>query len=353
MKRTVHTAKPYDVHVGRGLLANTGELCKTLVRECRVSLLSDESVYALYGETVCRSLRTAGYDVIPFTFPGGESAKSLDELSLILDFLSENAFTRSDLIVALGGGVTGDLSGFAAACYLRGISYVQIPTTLLAAVDASVGGKTAINLKAGKNLAGAFWQPILVLCDCDTFRTLPRNVWMSGIAECVKYGILFDETLFDIFTQSDLEPLITDVVYRCVSLKADIVCGDERDTGQRQLLNLGHTVGHAVEKLSLFSIPHGCAVSIGMCVMAKAAEKMGVCQAGVADAIVAALSRHGLSTESPYSADMLARAAMGDKKRMGQNITLVLPEKIGKCRLHPVDVAELATIFRLGMETTA
>lgn len=350
IKIPVMAQKPYEVCIGRGLLEKAGELLAARAQPRRVALLSDDNVYMLYGKTVRQSLEQAGYDVFPYPFVHGEQAKSVDQLALIWAFLCENQFTRGDLMLALGGGVTGDLTGFAAACYQRGVPYVQMPTTLLAAVDASVGGKTAVNLPAGKNLVGAFWQPEIVLCDCDTFATLSPEDYRSGVAESLKYGVLSDRALFDDIANGDMAERIEDIVARCIAIKAELVMRDERDHGQRQLLNLGHTVAHGVEVLSGFAVPHGHAVAIGMCVIARAAERMRVCTRGVAEEIAGALVKNGLPTASPYPADALANAALGDKKRRGDTITLVLPEEIGKCRLHPADVADLPDIFRMGME---
>lgn len=349
----VKAQKPYQVIIGRRLLNQVGERLRPHAPPCKVALISDDQVYLRYGKTVRQSLSQAGYTVLPYPFSHGEQAKSVERAAAIWAFLSEHTFTRGDLLVALGGGVTGDLTGFAAACYLRGMAYVQIPTTLLAAVDASVGGKTAVNLPAGKNLVGAFWQPDAVLCDCDTFDTLPPEHYKSGIAESLKYGVLCDRALFDTIAYGDMASGIEDVVSRCVAIKAEIVAGDERDVGNRQLLNLGHTPAHGMEALSGYAIPHGHAVAVGMCIMAHAAEKMGVCAQGVADEIAVALAKHGLPTACDYTPDALAAAAMGDKKRVGGRITLVLPEAVGMCRLQSVDVAALADVFRMGMEVSA
>lgn len=346
----VRVEKPYQVMIGHGLLQNAGELLRPYLRPCKVALISDDQVYMLYGKTVREALVKVGFEVLPYPFLHGEQAKSVEQLAAIWAFLSENTFTRGDLLVALGGGVTGDLTGFAAACYLRGMTYVQMPTTLLAAVDASVGGKTAINLPAGKNLVGAFWQPHAVLCDCDTFKTLPPEHYKSGIAESLKHGVLYDRALFETIAYGEIANEIEAIVSRCVAIKADVVAGDERDVGNRQLLNLGHTPAHGIEMLSGYAIAHGHAVAIGMCIMARAAEAMGICAQGASDAIATALARHGLPVACAYSPDALAAAAMGDKKRMGDVITLVLPEEIGRCRLQKIEVSKLCDVFRMGME---
>ena len=251
--------------------------------------------------------------------------------------------------MALGGGVTGDMAGFAASCYLRGVPFVQLPTTFLAAVDSSVGGKTAVDLRAGKNLCGAFHQPSLVLCDTDTLSTLPAEIFADGAAEALKAGLLCDETLFAKMETGKYQAEIAPIIGRCVEIKAQLVEEDERDTGARQLLNLGHTMGHAAEKISNFSLSHGHAVAMGMAAMARAAERLGIC-GPCSDRIAAALMKNGLPAICPYGAEDLVSAALSDKKRSGGKINLVLPKRIGECMLYPVEVTELARIFALGLE---
>ena len=255
-----------------------------------------------------------------------------------------------DCVAALGGGVTGDMAGFAAAVYLRGIRYVQLPTTLLAAVDSSVGGKTAVDLTAGKNLAGAFCQPAAVICDTDCLKTLPPDVFADGAAEAVKTGVLSDEALFALFEDGTLTADPGEVIARCVAYKAGVVERDEKEQGERKLLNLGHTVGHAIEKCSGYVIPHGHAVAAGLAVIARAAEALGWTEESLAARITACLSKNGLPTGTDYSAEALAEAALSDKKRAGGDITLVVPRKIGHCELRKVPVADLLPIIRAGLE---
>ncbi|HPE16874.1 MAG TPA: 3-dehydroquinate synthase, partial [Oscillospiraceae bacterium] len=283
----VKTGHSYDIHVGRGILSDCGALAARVKAPCRVFLLSDETVGSLYAGAVEASFRAAGYDVTGFFFPAGEESKNFSLLGTVLNHMAAAGLTRSDLLVALGGGVPGDLGGFAAAVYQRGIDFIQIPTTLLAAVDASVGGKTAVDLSAGKNLAGAFWQPSLVLCDCAVFGTLPQAVFSDGMAEVIKYGVILDKALFRLLGVRDIRDGIEDVVLRCCALKSAVVEEDERDNGRRQLLNFGHTVGHAIEKASGFRVSHGSAVAIGMVAMSRAAERNGAAEPGVARKIAA------------------------------------------------------------------
>ena len=260
----VKASREYDVLIGAGLLDRCGELIAAVHKPCTAAIITDDTVNALYGERVEASLAAAGYKVVRFVFPHGEENKNLMTFAAAQNFLAENRLSRSDLVVALGGGVVGDLAGFVAATYLRGIRFVQLPTTLLAAVDSSVGGKTAVDLPAGKNLCGCFSQPSLVLCDYETLSTLPEETFAEGCAEVVKYGVLADEGFFSALEEKGVKGEEEAVITRCVSIKRDVVCADEFDNGERQKLNLGHTVGHAIEQNSNFSVSHGAAVAMGM-----------------------------------------------------------------------------------------
>ena len=337
---TVGTGKSYDVLIGRGLLQDTGKFIRTAVNRCTAAVITDDLVDTLYEDCVCDSLKSAGFRVLRYVFPHGEASKSLSTYADILAFLAQNQVTRSDILVALGGGVTGDLTGFCAASYLRGIRFVQIPTTFLAAVDSSVGGKTGVNLEAGKNLVGAFWQPSLVLCDCDTFATLSPEIFADGAAETIKYGVIADRNLFASLQEDGFTSKLTDTVTRCVQIKSQIVSRDEFDTGERQLLNFGHTVGHAIEKQSQFSISHGHAVAIGMMVVSRAAEAQGLC-AGCAAPLEALLKQSGLPTVSPYGLSCLLSGMASDKKRSGNTIQLVVPAELGRCVLRPMPLEQL------------
>ena len=340
----VNTSRAYDVLIGPGLLCRTGELMREVIKPCCAAIVTDSTVNVLYGDIVEKSLCDAGYSALRCVFPAGEQNKHFGTLSDIVEFLAENHLTRTDVIVALGGGVTGDMAGFAAAVYARGIRFVQIPTTLLAAVDSSVGGKTAVDLKAGKNLAGAFHQPSLVITDTDVIRALPQELLSDGAAEMIKHGMLSDPELFRRLCQPDWTEHLDEIIARNVSIKRDVVNADEFETGLRQTLNLGHTFGHAIEKCSDFTISHGQGVAIGMVIAAGAANQPEICRA-----IIAANRSCGLPVQSPYPAKHLAEAALSDKKRKGSSITLVLPEEIGKCRLEKIDVAQLEDAFRRGI----
>lgn len=348
--KTVHidASRSYDVRIGRGLLGDCGRQIAERVRCASAAVVADDTVYALYGERVCASLEAAGVRTVCYVFPHGEKSKNLLEYAKILNFLAENRVTRADALIALGGGVTGDLGGFAAATYLRGVPFVQLPTTLLAAVDSSVGGKTAVDLPAGKNLAGAFYQPELVLCDLDTLDSLPREIFLDGCAEVIKYAVLGSRELFALLADIPSGKGLEEVTARCVEMKRDFVQSDELDRGARQMLNLGHTFGHAVEASSRFTLSHGKSVAIGMAMILRAACSRGLCSAETRDAVIALLQRYGLPTECPYPADMLLGALSADKKIFGTRLNLVVPTDIGACRLLPVGVDELSGWLRDG-----
>lgn len=348
---TVKTSATYEVLIGSGLLQKAGEAVKKVISPCKAAIVTDSTVVHLYEETVRKSLTEAGFSVCTFVFPTGEASKNIHTLSHLLEFLAKEEMTRTDMIVALGGGVTGDLAGFGAAVYLRGISFVQIPTTFLAAIDSSVGGKTAVDLEAGKNLAGAFYQPKLVLCDTDVLQTLPEVVFADGIAEALKYGVLGDAALFEKIAGGDCRQDLEEIIETCVSMKRDVVEEDEFDTGKRQLLNLGHTFGHAIEQKSHFQMTHGHAVAIGMHLIAKAAEAKGIAEKGTAAAIAKALEQNQLPKETEFSPAEVAEGTLRDKKRRGGTISFVFPKKIGACEIVKIPVEEVEALARTAMES--
>lgn len=345
----VYTSPAYEVTIGAGVLKNCGETLQTIISPCRMAVIADSVVAPLYLKTVEESLAAAGFTVCSYVFPAGESRKNLSTLSDILEFLAENHMTRTDCVAALGGGVTGDMAGFAAAVYLRGIRYVQLPTTVLSAVDSSVGGKTAIDLSYGKNLAGAFLQPAAVLCDTDCLGTLPPEVFADGAAEAIKTGVLCDERLFALFENGDLRTVPEEVIARCVAFKAGVVERDEKEQHERKMLNLGHTIGHAIEKCSGYAIPHGHAVAAGLAIMARAAERLGWAEAGLSGRICDCLVKNDLPVTTDYDAESLFAAAGADKKRSGSSITIVVPAAIGHCELKKVPLEELLPIIRAGL----
>jgi 3-dehydroquinate synthase len=344
---TVAASKTYDVCIGEGLLADAGERVRAACGGGIAALVTDDAVDALYGDTAEQSLKSAGYATVKFVFRNGERSKSVETYSSLLNALTEAQLTRSDAVVALGGGVCGDMAGFAAATYLRGCKFAQIPTTLLAMVDSSVGGKTAVNLPSGKNQAGAFYQPDIVLADTETLRSLPQQGWDDGYAEMIKHGVIACAELFEML-KSPPQPRIEDIIARNVIIKRNIVQQDERDTGVRQLLNFGHTIAHGIEKHSGYSVSHGRAVAVGMALASRGAWRMGFCGEVCHSEIVEMLERFGLPVRTDIPTEKLIEAAFSDKKRDGRRITEVLPERTGKCVLHSFSFEELEKFIRLG-----
>ena len=327
----------YVVSIGAGVRKQLPEVVAGLSPH-RVAIVADQALAKTHLPVVASLLSGEAHTV---TFPGGEEHKTLDSVARLLEFLAERNFTRSDLVVALGGGITGDVAGFAAATYLRGIRVVQMPTTFLSAIDSSVGGKTGVNLPQGKNLCGAFWQPSAVLCDTDFLQTLPRRILLDGVAEAVKCGMIRDMALFELLEKPGaLENSLEEVIARCVALKADVVAGDEFDRGDRALLNFGHTIGHAVEKCTDFAIPHGQAVAIGMARMTRIAEARGWCEPGCAERLFAVLQHYELPTDIPCDWQALLAAMAHDKKCSGDTLTIVTPERIGCCVRRTIAFSE-------------
>lgn len=333
-------SRSYSILIGPGLLVRLGAECHKLKLGRRCAVISDVNVAPRFARKAMASLKAAGFDPVLITVPSGETAKSLKTVQTCYDQLATHRLERKSFIVALGGGVVGDLAGFVAATYLRGVPFVQVPTTLLAQVDSSVGGKVGVNLKAGKNLVGAFYQPKLVLCDLDTLRTLPKREFRAGLAEVIKYGIIYDEALFERL-ENHLGKLVKldakllgEVIARCCEIKAEVVGQDETEIGLRAILNFGHTIGHAIENSAGYGkYLHGEAISVGQVAAAwLSCEITGFC-AGCAERIVDLFRRAGLPTEIRLNAVQRAKllAAMKlDKKVSGGEIKFVLAEEIGK-----------------------
>ena len=340
---TVNASKTYDIKIGSGLLSSIGEEAKKLGKVQKVCIISESNVYKLYGEAVRSALEQAGFSVYSFVFPAGEEQKNAATYLEALNCLAENKLTRTDLVVALGGGVVGDLAGFTAATFLRGIRFIQVPTTLLAAVDSSVGGKTAIDLPAGKNLAGVFCQPSLVLCDTNVLASLPEEIFLDGCAEVIKYGILYDQDLFSKLEDSGPAFDREAVIARCVELKRDVVVEDEFDTGARMKLNLGHTIGHGVEARSNFALSHGKSVSIGMAIVSRAASCVD------ADRILRILEKFKLPTTTNFPVEDIYAYSLSDKKRTGGTVNLIIPKAIGDCRIVPTPVENLRSFIMAGL----
>ncbi len=349
---TVHVpvSAPYDVQIGTGILPGLGKQIRALCPGAeRYILVTDDMVGPLWAGTALYSLRTAGLTGRPFTLPHGEISKTSRNLVALLNYTASHRMSRSDILLALGGGVVGDLAGLAAATYMRGVSYIQIPTTLLAAVDSSVGGKTAVDLPAGKNMMGAFWQPRHVLCDTATLSTLPEDVFTSGCAEIIKTAVLFDEDLFSLLDRDGKAFDREAVIARCVAWKRDVVVEDERDTGRRALLNLGHTLGHAAEAYSGFALSHGQAVAIGMATVCRAAARAGLCAEQVPEQVEALLEKFGLPTHTDAPFDALMERMLSDKKRSGGTIRIIVPQRIGQCAIRSMTTEEAAAFMKAGL----
>ena len=345
----VDAAVRYNIVIDKGILPKSGNMIKEVTSAERVAVITDDTVDKLYSDVVMKSLSDAGFETFKFVFPHGEKSKNISTFSSILEFLAESGLTRTDALVALGGGVVGDVAGFAAASYLRGIDFIQIPTTLLACVDSSVGGKTAIDLKAGKNLAGAFYQPKLVIADFETLSTLTDGIFADGMAEVIKYGVVFDKAFFEFLRDTEAKDNLQYVITRCVELKRDIVNADEKEKGVRALLNFGHTVGHAIEKCSGYKIPHGSAVAVGMVIISRAAYKCSFCDENYTDIIASLNKKYSLPVSTDFSASELSSAAMADKKRAGDKIKLIIPEALGNCVIKSVPTSELEKIIGEGL----
>ena len=346
----VDTASPYCVHIGPDVLGSCASLVKRQTE--RAVLVTDRTVGPLYAGRVLDALAPLCRQTpLVFTLPASEEAKSGTWYLSLLSFLAEHRISRSDRLCALGGGVVSDLCGFAAATYLRGIRFVTLPTTLLSDVDASVGGKTAINLPEGKNLAGAFCQPEAVLIDTRFLSTLPDEIYRDGCAEVLKYGLLEGGELLTRLESAPLpdhredQNLQSDIITECVRIKARIVSRDEHDTGERALLNLGHTLGHGVEQVSGFTIPHGRAVAIGMAAATRAAAHLGLCDPALVGRVERLLTAYRLPVRSPYPASDLLDAMYRDKKVSGDRITLILPKAPGNCIRQSFPVEQLAEVF--------
>ncbi len=333
-------SRSYQIKIGSGLLASLGAECRRLELGRRCALVSDRNVAPLYSKTAQSALAKAGFEALPITVPAGETAKSLKTVQACYDQLAAHRLERKSFIVALGGGVVGDLAGFLAATYLRGIPFVQVPTTLLAQVDSSVGGKVGVNLKAGKNLVGAFYQPRLVLCDLDTFKTLPDREYRSGLAEVIKYGIIYDAALFRRL-ERQLPGLlkretnaVAAVVARCCAIKAEVVGQDETEGGLRAILNFGHTIGHGLEAISHYGkYLHGEAISIGQVAAAKLSSQVMGLPVSEVERVRDLLARAGLPTRVSLRAkerEQLLNAMKLDKKVSGGEVKFVLARRIGR-----------------------
>lgn len=346
-KVSVKASTSYEILIDKGILDSTGEFIRSIKTSGKAAVITDDNVDGYYGERVMNSLDKAGFSPKKYVFPHGEASKNHTTLLGIYDFLAENGYTRSDFIVALGGGVVGDTAGYAAATYMRGIDFVQIPTTVVSQADSSIGGKTAVDIKGGKNLVGAFHQPRLVICDTDTLNTLTPEFFSDGMAEVVKHGMIKSAELFEILSTKDIKANIVDIMKQNVSIKGQVVENDEREKGERMLLNFGHTLGHALEKYYDFTgLTHGCAVAIGMSTFTHIAERRGMCKAGVSDKLDALLQKCGLPITDNAPMDELFKISLGDKKHLASGMNIVICSDIGKSKVVRMSVDEYAEFLR-------
>ena len=334
LKFCVNTGNPYQILVQKGIFEHCGEIISKFFDSRNTVIVTDDTVYKIYGKKLKNNLLKKGFKVQFFVLKEGEQSKNLNNLSLLYDFLSESEITRDDFIIALGGGVVGDLAGFAAASFLRGISFIQIPTTLVAQIDSSIGGKTAVNIRSGKNLVGAFHQPSLVICDPDLLNTLSPRIFCDGMGEVIKYAVAFSKPLFVKLSQNNIYDILEEVVVDCIICKKNIVENDEHDLSNRMKLNFGHTVGHAIEKYSNYTkITHGQAVSIGMVYIMRQGEKLGITKKNETEKLKNILKNFKLPISTQISWEDIFVISLNDKKRRGDNITIVTVSEIGKSDL--------------------
>ncbi len=347
----VNTGRPYEILLGRNLLKDAGKLVREVHKKGEKALIiTDSNVGPIYAQTVSKSLKAAGYSVVNiFTFPAGEKNKRLETVSNIYTTLAYKKFDRSDIIIALGGGVTGDMAGFAAATWMRGIPFVQIPTSLLALVDSSIGGKTGVDIKDGKNLVGAFWQPLRVIADIDTLSTLPKYYFTDGMGEVIKSACIADDELFSLLENSkEFTPeTLTEVVRRCMLVKSGIVENDEHESGERKLLNFGHTLAHALEKhLNYEGISHGCAVAVGMLAITAASERKGLTVSGTTSRLSSLLEKFGLPTKNEIPFSSYLENVKLDKKCESNEVDLVLIDRIGSAFCHRINTDTLGEFLK-------
>ncbi|MDE6723369.1 MAG: 3-dehydroquinate synthase [Eubacterium sp.] len=345
-KLTVNVGKTYEILIEKGIMQACGSYIRKVSNAKKVCVITDSNVAPLYLDRVVTSLEKEGYEVCSFTFKAGESSKTTATIVEMVEYLAEKGLTRKDLVVALGGGVCGDMAGFASAVYLRGIDFVQIPTTLLSQVDSSVGGKTGVDLPQGKNLCGAFHQPILVLMDPLALNTLSDHFFSDGMGEVIKAGCIKSAQLFEKLENIDVKENIEDIIFDCVDIKRGVVERDEKEQGERALLNFGHTVGHGIEKLYNFSgISHGEAVGIGMLMISEIGERAGLTEKGTAKRIKAVLEKYNMKTSDAHSVQDIIEAMQHDKKKTANGINFVMLKEIGDSFIYPVETKNINGLF--------
>lgn len=345
-KLTVNVNDKYDILIEKGLLSQAGALIKNVLKAKKIVLISDTNVYPIYGDSIKSSLENHGFEVFTHIFKAGEASKNTASVIEMVEFMAEKGLTRDDGVVALGGGVCGDMAGFAAAIYLRGIQFVQIPTSLLSQVDSSVGGKTAVDLPQGKNLCGAFHQPSLVIIDPIVLDTLTEHYFADGMGEVIKAGCIKSEKLFERLENENPKDFIEDMIYECLDIKRQVVENDEKEHGERALLNFGHTCGHSIEKLWNFeTVSHGEAVGIGMVMITQVTEKLGITQNGTSDRIVKVLEKNNMKICDTHTVSEIVTAMSADKKRTASGIKFAVLKNIGESFIYPVKNEDIPKIF--------
>ena len=342
----VNTSRKYNVQLGQGLISILPQLVEPFCTGRKIGIITDDTVDALYANNVVEALTVCNYSVYKYVIPHGEESKNVSTLSGILEYFASFHFTRKDIFISIGGGVVGDITGLAAALYMRGIQFIQVPTTLLSMVDASVGGKTAVDLQAGKNLIGAFWQPSMVIADTQIITNLPEDIFAEGMAEVIKSDLIADAGIVKMIQQGTVKEHIDQMVASCIKMKRDVVEQDEYETkGLRKVLNMGHTVAHAIEKLSNFTVSHGIAVATGLVWEAKIACYLRLCKETFVSEIKEAVDAYQLYYEVPFTVDAMVEAMKSDKKNEDRRIDFVFPITYGKWEERKLETNELKEII--------
>ena len=351
------TTDLYQIYVGHNLLKQAGKLIRSSTSGSKILIVTHPNLQNLYGAELLGSLETAGYSVTTALIPSGEHSKSFDSYQKLIDTLAKNRFTREDIVVAFGGGVISDLAGFVAATYMRGCALIHIPTSLLAMIDSSIGGKTAIDLPFGKNLVGAFYNPKAVIVDLELLNSIPAPLLQDSCGELSKYSVLSGSNLFNKIILARNPMQVIDASYRqeliqaCVEIKKSIVEVDFKEAGSRKLLNLGHTLGHAIETLSNFELGHGSCVAVGTNMMAKACSKLGLCSCKDAEKIAQLTQSYNLPTSTSFTVEELYSTALHDKKSHTDSIDVTLIYGIGDVRIERKSFAELKQLIALAKES--
>jgi 3-dehydroquinate synthase len=342
----------YNIYIEKGILKNIGQLVRKIYNNRKILIITDSNVNSLYGVQIRASLAAVGFDASMVVLEPGENSKSFNVLLDVYNEMICSEISRSSLIIGLGGGVVGDLSGFAASTFLRGVPFIQIPTTLLAQVDSSIGGKVAVNLPSGKNLVGSFYHPVAVYIDPEVLGTLDKRFFSDGMAEVIKYGAIKNPKLFNQLSAGREYVLenIEDIIYNCCSIKKEVVERDERDFGERMLLNFGHTIGHAIEKYFDYSTyTHGEAVAMGMHSITEMSEKIGITQQGTASSIKNILMKYNLPWELPeIDSQKILRTILIDKKNLGGTLNLILLKSIGESTIYKLNTHDSENFFDFG-----